>query len=128
MSNFFIIFDLPEADEQDYDDIYCWAHASGGHHYLKLRSGGWGALPGHCLLMPYRTDDPKEARELFLDDLMTQFKTRPVRFCVIRGERAAFAEPSDNVPEYVRTRRTAAQEHERRKLKRQGAAPPVAKQ
>lgn len=118
MANFFLSFDLEDADSSSYDLIYRWVHGQGGYRYVPLEGGDWGRLPSTCVVLPYDTEEELEAAHRFKDGLRKEFGFRATHVSAVRGTPSGVSRII-RVPEYVHSQLLARLEHAIRKIDRE---------
>ena len=98
---FTITFDLDDPEGEAYDDVYCWAHMTGGYRYY-FRGDRWQRLPSTTLVADLRATDKKGALAEFDMAMRDTFSLTVVRASVAEGEPAAIdSEGVDSPPPYA---------------------------
>jgi hypothetical protein len=104
---YFITFDLRYGRPEDYDQVYRWAHRSGGYRYFQFQDGRWGRLPTTSVVAPLVGSDIVDARKHF-SKLLRSWGIVPSHIAVTEVSHAVWSErrPTDSVPDYAKEQTT----------------------
>ena len=103
MGVYLITFDLKNASESSYENVYEWAHQIGGYRYFRFDDGKWGRLPSTTIVVPLKSATAIQARDEFKAAL-ERGGFHPTHIAVADGNRAVMAEPiyEWQVPDYAK--------------------------
>ena len=110
MAKFLITFDLKDAPESSYENIYSWAHRVGGYRYFQFPDGKWGRLPSTTIIVPMNVAGNIAVREKF-QGLLEAAEYTPTHIAVTDGDaRAVLSTKLEDwqVPDYAKQRATAS--------------------